>query len=209
MPVLRGTLAAALLLVASTSSLGADSNHSFLQVSGPGTTAVFHSEDLSRDIVSDVWIGAFGSARAQYAPGAPQQTTPALGITIIRHRHSSGELMVDVAGFTDDLVFRLDPNGRSAEVVTQVVVKDFQGTPYEVPVDVTWTATGPESLFNSSEVTKSPGGVNMERIQGTVRPAVASGIVRFESENVIPLESTDGQIFTNVAGQIGILLSRP
>lgn len=170
-----------------------------------GVQAEFQSVDGSGCIFTSVFVLA-SKEFVRYPPG-PKSTTPFAQIGINQYDSCTDTVLMTASGFSTLAAADLLVGGKleSAKLTATINVFDYvSGSPFDVFVDLSWTATGPvvrENLhdnFHSHDFT-----FNLHS-NGTNRPATASGSVSAGATNFAPNPSVGASIFSAKAGEVVI-----
>jgi hypothetical protein len=172
---------------------------------GESASAFFSSVDSSGCIFTDVSVfaseGVFQSSPGpgNFSSGASlfiSQYDVCLGVQLI-----AADGGVSLAGPDFQVVSKL----QSASLHATIDVFDYvSGTPFQVAVNLGWTASAPLSRQNSNSHFQSPGCIFNSHFSGSFRPAIAWGSVSDGVTEFVPTASFDASISSVKSGTVAI-----
>lgn len=171
------------------------------RVTGDGAFAEFHYSDGDTVTFVSVTTSAQQTLRPPQ-PGGPKDS-PLTTVAILRFNATTGENLILASGSTTTQTFTIERDMSSARLVAVVNVKDsVLGTRYDVPIDLTWTATGELVRDQSQSHFNEQGLVVNAHFVGSHRSAAVAGTVIARGANVTPGGAQMAEIQSNNSGSV-------
>lgn len=152
------------------------------RTNGQAATASFESIDPTGCIITDAAISASkGSVRQSDSLGSTKTTSQAVIVLLVVFDQCAGNLLLSAFGLSNDDdadIIDIDPLLRKAKAKSTVPMVDMiSGVPFDVNVDMAWTATAPAVFTRYGSVQHTPGFTMASHFVGFSRPATAVGTI--------------------------------
>lgn len=196
-------LAVIALMLATFSQHSTASAASVFKFRGESVSAFFSSIDGC--VETNVFVSAT-EGNFQSSPGRPSPVSD-LFLFISQYDFCTDTLLLSADAFAvlSDEEFEVARKLASATLITTVTAfEHVSETPFDVSVDLTWTAVGPLSRQNNKSHFSTPGCKILSRFKGSSRFAEASGSVSDGTTNFTPEPSVDAFITSAKSGDVVI-----
>jgi hypothetical protein len=159
-----------------------------------GAEALFERIDPTGCVVTDVDVLGAEDAVKQ-GPGKPT-TGPFAVAFIFEVDVCAQQVLRDIFGFTDDVVFQANRNKltQASLQATITAVDNLSGAEVPIEVDVAWSGTGVLVSQSDRFRIKTPSTLMSQWFKGTFRDAAASGSVVVDGENL----ATDAALLADI-----------